>query len=1104
MRSRHFQRVGLTLGAVLAAVLFFMGGAALRLLMGPISLGPFSGAIEDAVNRSLTGLVVRFDQAALEWSRADGQINLVILGTNVFDATGRIVAQAPKSDLDFDAASLLSGEFALKRFALLGVQLTAVRDTEGTLKLGFGPAQGDVDLLEVIRKTLEGGESGPGSLETFSIQDARLAFRDDITGLFVISPDVSFTVENRDGAFTATLDAEVEISGAPAQLDAVATLDTNGMPQNGTVSIEGLDFAALAANSEKFAALAPYALKANVSSNYRLGEDGQIADASLTFAAAGQISPPGMDKTYQVDALEIEGAYVGIDHRVVFDRAHISGPNGNADASGVVDFVWGEAGLVSLAVDLAAENVLLDEPDLFADPFALDSLIVSAAFDAATREVAVEQLRLAGNGLDAEFEGTTAFPEGMTPAISVTGTIAKLSVADALRVWPLIVGRGARNWIADNVSEGMMGPLGIAADIPAGIIGAGPLPQEALTLTFPVEGVAANYMRGLTPVTELNGEGTLTGNTFQMTVVDAKIGPLLVTGGTMIIPDLHIPQPPGNIKASVTGSMVDVLTLIDMEPLGYPTRFRVRPQDVSGTAMVDLDVSLPMRRNLAIEEVRIAVTTQVEGLGLPIQATRMLSGANATIMVDNDHLTAEGTGALNDVPMQFAWEEVFAGEDEITTRVDVSGTLDEEARGRLRLTTPEWLSGPVEVSANFTGRRFDFREAEVTADLSAVSIDLEAINLVKESGAPMTGTGTVAFLEGGAAHIGNMRVTGGDISLTGELDLDATGRLVAASLPSVRYGEVGDLSILLDAAPGMAPSWRIAGRSLDASRIFADDEEAEPPAEVAAEERKPLAPITLIADMDSVLLREGVTLRDVAFRLGISEGERLTDFYIDAQGPGDGIIEGRFVRGETRGITLHSDNAGEFVEAFTGFQSLHDGEIDIEASFRPDTEALSTVPGPDYSGTIRITNFTVVDQPFVARLFSIGSLDGPLRLLQGDGIPFSELEAPFVAHGGNVALRDGTASGMAMGLSFQGVIDRDNDTMDVNGSLVPLFGLNNMLGALPIVGDILVSKEGEGIIGLTYAARGDLDEPQVMVNPLSVLTPGIFRRMFEFGGPPPE
>ena len=97
MLIRHVQRAGLVFGAILAAVLFFLGGAALRLLMGPISLGPFAGIIEDAINHSVSGVVVRFDQAVLEWSRADGKVNLIVLGTKVFDSNGHIIAQAPKA-----------------------------------------------------------------------------------------------------------------------------------------------------------------------------------------------------------------------------------------------------------------------------------------------------------------------------------------------------------------------------------------------------------------------------------------------------------------------------------------------------------------------------------------------------------------------------------------------------------------------------------------------------------------------------------------------------------------------------------------------------------------------------------------------------------------------------------------------------------------------------------------------------------------------------------------------------------------------------------------------------------------------------------------------
>jgi len=44
---------------------------------------------------------------------------------------------------------------------------------------------------------------------------------------------------------------------------------------------------------------------------------------------------------------------------------------------------------------------------------------------------------------------------------------------------------------------------------------------------------------------------------------------------------------------------------------------------------------------------------------------------------------------------------------------------------------------------------------------------------------------------------------------------------------------------------------------------------------------------------------------------------------------------------------------------------------------------------------------------------------------------------------------------------------------------------------------VLVSKKGEGVFGVTYSATGSAELPKIDVNPLSVLTPGILRRIFE-------
>ena len=45
------------------------------------------------------------------------------------------------------------------------------------------------------------------------------------------------------------------------------------------------------------------------------------------------------------------------------------------------------------------------------------------------------------------------------------------------------------------------------------------------------------------------------------------------------------------------------------------------------------------------------------------------------------------------------------------------------------------------------------------------------------------------------------------------------------------------------------------------------------------------------------------------------------------------------------------------------------------------------------------------------------------------------------------------------------------------------------------VGQIL-TRRGEGLFGFNYRVTGTAEAPNVAVNPLSVLTPGMFRELF--------
>ncbi len=166
MLFRHVQRATLIITVIVAAVLFFAGGAALRLAMGPVSLGAFSQPVAEALNRSVSGAVIRFDEVVLEWSRVDQRINLIVLGTRIFDLDGHIVAQAPKAELNFDAVALLSGHLRLKNFGLIGLQLTGMRTQAGAIRLGFGRDQTEPNFLDSLRDILRSSSSQERGLES--------------------------------------------------------------------------------------------------------------------------------------------------------------------------------------------------------------------------------------------------------------------------------------------------------------------------------------------------------------------------------------------------------------------------------------------------------------------------------------------------------------------------------------------------------------------------------------------------------------------------------------------------------------------------------------------------------------------------------------------------------------------------------------------------------------------------------------------------------------------------------------------------------------------------------------------------------------------------
>ena len=63
--------------------------------------------------------------------------------------------------------------------------------------------------------------------------------------------------------------------------------------------------------------------------------------------------------------------------------------------------------------------------------------------------------------------------------------------------------------------------------------------------------------------------------------------------------------------------------------------------------------------------------------------------------------------------------------------------------------------------------------------------------------------------------------------------------------------------------------------------------------------------------------------------------------------------------------------------------------------------------------------------------------------------------------------------------------------------MVPAYVINSLLGRIPVLGKIFTGGEkGSGVFAATYKMAGPIEDPKVSVNPLSVLAPGLLRKLF--------
>jgi uncharacterized protein YhdP len=192
----------------------------------------------------------------------------------------------------------------------------------------------------------------------------------------------------------------------------------------------------------------------------------------------------------------------------------------------------------------------------------------------------------------------------------------------------------------------------------------------------------------------------------------------------------------------------------------------------------------------------------------------------------------------------------------------------------------------------------------------------------------------------------------------------------------------------------------------------------------------------------------------------------------------------------THTLAVQTNDLGSTLRALNLHDGLIGGRVQIEGN-RPQSPA-----GAPMQGRLQVREFTVQQAPVLARILAAASLPGLLKLMNNDGLAFTQLAGDFTLADGAITTKQLRLHGGALGLTAKGTVNVKASTIDLKGTIIPFYGLNTLLSHVPLLGTLLSGGKGEGLIALAYYLTGKLANPDVAVNPASVLTPGFLRSIF--------
>ncbi|MCF6214743.1 MAG: DUF3971 domain-containing protein [Emcibacter sp.] len=774
-------------------------------------------------------------------------------------------------------------------------------------------------------------------------------------------------------------------------------------------------------------------------------------------------------------------------------------------AKGNIDFtIDRDFRIPVMTFSISLDEGTINPTEIYPEPLKITSAALSGYVNRSEDTIFLEEISLQ---LGQTYVSGTGMLYGPTdrPGIAIKADITDLPFADLKTYWPGQFGKGAYDWIAKNIDAGIVhkGNLdvyiepqmwpdpqnnespeaGIAITQPQGNAS---LPADSVTFKFDFKNISAHYLRPMPILRGMSGQAELNLQSFHLKAGGGHIEQLVINKADLLFSDIHIKgKGIADITLKLEGSLEEILRVIDHEPLGYPSKYGIEQGSITGQATAELSLSFPLLKKVRLKDVTFDVKADIHQLSIPkLNDSLGINDGDLQLFVNGDGITAEGNIILNGVAFTANWLENFGNDEDYPTKYIINGFIEGAQWEQLHLPFDPYIEGPVEIDLTLYGKGGSIKKGNGQFNLINSLSNFDPIGWEKPKGKAGHVDFDLTFKGDGRLNISNILLQ--SESLVANLELDMLDDMVTRFfIPSLIMQDT-DIKMLMqwDAEKKYYVS-TITGKAFNAASLIDIIMSTG-----GDEEKVTLPDFNVNAEIDDLLAKNNVRISKAI----LSATYRKQDFtHVNLEGnlpENKTVMVNVIPEGDNRKLLFNSDDAGEALRGLGAFNLGVGGDMTLTADMVKHEHGISL------GGQARITKFKVIESPGFSKLLDEKKFVKAREELNKGGLSFNNFDMIFRTSSGVMEISNARARGPMLGMTIEGVIDQVYDEMNISGTLIPAYGINSLLSNIPLIGTILTGGKGEGIFAATYSISGPLDNPEIKINPLAVLAPGIFRKIF--------